>query len=93
MQGMQPPDKDTERMAVCKNSRAGQTDSDTGRKGCAGERHHTGYKNFSGKGIQAEAETCLGRRSRKRYPENRDDFRHGADRGRNRPDKKGALGS
>lgn len=88
---MQPSDKDTERMAVCKNSGIGQPDTDTGRKGCAGERHHVGYKNFSGKGFQTEAETCSGRRNRKRYPENenRNDFRHGTDGGRNRPDKKG----
>lgn len=92
---MQPSDKDTERMAVCKNSGTGQPDTDTGRKGCAGERHHVGYKNFSGKRFQKEAETCSGRRNRKRYPENenRNDFRHGTDGGRNRPDKKGALGS
>ena len=58
MHGMQPPDKDTERMAVCKNSRTSQTDTDTGRKGCRGKRHHTRYKNFSGKGFQAQSENC-----------------------------------
>ena len=78
---------------LCKNSRAGQTDTDTGRTGCTGERHHTRYKNVSEKGFQAKAETSPGRRARKRYPENRNDFRHGTDRRRNRPDRKGALGS
>ena len=58
-------------MAICKNGRIGQPDTDTGRTGCTGERHHTGYNNLSGKGFQAEAETCPGRRNRKRYPEDR----------------------
>ncbi len=93
MHRMQPSDKDTERMAICKNSRTGQADTDTGRKGCTGERHHTGYKNVSGKGFQAKAETYPERRNWKRYPEDRNYFRHGTDRRRNRPDRKGALGS
>ena len=37
MHRMQPSVKGTERMDICKNSRIGQTDTDTGRKGCAGE--------------------------------------------------------
>lgn len=92
MHGMQSPDKDAERMALCKNSRISQTDTDTGRKRRAGKRHDTGYKNISGKGLKAEAKTNPGGRNRKRYPGNRDDLGHGTVGGRNGADKKGTLG-
>lgn len=92
MPRMQPPDKDAERMALCKNSGISQADTDTSRKGRAGKRHYAGYKNFSGKRFKAEAETGPGRRDRERYPGNRDDLGHGTDSRRNGEDKKGTLG-
>lgn len=92
MHGMRPPDKDTEGMALCKNSRISQTDTDTSRKGRGGKRHYTGYKDFSGKRFKAGTETGPGGRDRKRYPGNRDDLGPGTDGGRNGADKKGALG-
>lgn len=67
--------------------------TDTGRKGRAGKRYDTGYKNISGKGLKAETKTNPGGRNRKRYPGNRDDLGHGTVGGRNGADKKGTLGN